>query len=171
MRPVNFSPGPSIVAPEVLEAAAKALLGVPEVQGLSIVEISHRLPWFEKIVESTEEALRRLLGVPDTHTILFLQGGARGQFAQVPLNWLVAGTSAAYIDTGVWARAAYDDAKTLGDARIVASGEAAGYLDEAIFVLWLDEALVPAYLAHRDVHRDRIEAYISLYLAPAAPAP
>ena len=128
MRPVNFSPGPSIVAPEVLEAAAKALLGVPEVQGLSIVEISHRLPWFEKIVESTEEALRRLIGVPDTHTILFLQGGARGQFAQVPLNWLVAGTSAAYIDTGVWARAAYDDAKTLGDARIVASGEAAGYL-------------------------------------------
>jgi len=121
MRPVNFSPGPSIVAPEVLEQAAQALRGVPEVQGLSIVEISHRLPWFEKVVQDTEDALRRLLGVPDTHTILFLQGGARGQFAQVPLNWLLPGTVAAYIDTGVWARGAYDDAKTLGDARIVAS--------------------------------------------------
>lgn len=55
--------------------------------------------------------------------------------------------------------------------RLFAEADAAGYLDEAIFVLWLDEALVPAYLAHRDAHRDRIEAYISLYLAPAAPAP
>jgi phosphoserine aminotransferase len=128
MRPVNFSPGPAIVAPEVLEAAAKALLGVPEVQGLSIVEISHRLPWFEKVVEDTKDALRRLLGVPESHTILFLQGGARGQFAQVPLNWLLPGTVGAYVDTGVWARAAYEDARPLGDARIVASGEAAGYL-------------------------------------------
>lgn len=128
MRPVNFSPGPSIVAPEVLESAAKALLGVPEVLGLSVVEISHRLPWFEKVVQDTEDALRRLLGVPESHTILFLQGGARGQFAQIPLNWLVPGTSAAYVDTGVWARAAYEDAKTLGDARIVASGEPMGYL-------------------------------------------
>ena len=132
MRPVNFSPGPSIVAPEVLAQASQALLGVPDVQGLSIVEISHRLPWFEKIVEETEAALRRLLAVPDTHTILFLQGGARGQFAQVPLNWLRPGTTAAYVDTGVWSRAAYDDARAIaalggGEARLVASGEAAGY--------------------------------------------
>jgi tetratricopeptide (TPR) repeat protein len=55
--------------------------------------------------------------------------------------------------------------------RLFAEADAVGYLDEAIFVLWLDAALVPAYLAHRDAHRDRIEAYISLYLAPAAPAP
>src|SRR5689334_9869492 len=72
MRPVNFSPGPSIVAPEVLEAAAKALIGVPEVQGLSIVEISHRLPWFEKIVAETRDAIRRLMGVPAGYEILFL---------------------------------------------------------------------------------------------------
>jgi len=128
MRPVNFSPGPSIIAPEVLEQAAKALLGVPEAQGLSIVEISHRLPWFERVVADTKDALRQLLGVPESHTILFLQGGARGQFAQVPLNWLRPGRSAAYIDTGVWAHAAFDDARTLGDARIVASGEKNGYL-------------------------------------------
>ena len=129
MRPVNFSPGPAIVAPEVLEAAAQALRGVPEVQGLSIVEISHRLPWFEQVVQDTKDALRRLLSVPDTHTILFLQGGARGQFAQVPLNWLVPGKSAAYLDTGVWAKAAFDEAKAwsgLGDARVVASGALIG---------------------------------------------
>ncbi len=126
-KTINFSPGPSIVHPSVLSEAASALLGVPEVHGLSIVEISHRLPYFEKIVAETEAALRRLMGIPDTHVVLFLQGGARGQFAQVPLNWLVPGSWAAYVDTGVWARAAYDDAVTLGDARVVASGEADGY--------------------------------------------
>jgi phosphoserine aminotransferase len=126
-KTINFSPGPSIVHPTVLAEAASALAGLPEVHGLSIVEISHRLPFFEKVVADTESALRRLLAIPDTHAVLFLQGGARGQFAQVPLNWLVPGTHAAYIDTGVWARAAYDDAVTLGDARIVASGKDAGY--------------------------------------------
>jgi tetratricopeptide (TPR) repeat protein len=55
--------------------------------------------------------------------------------------------------------------------RLFAEADAAGYLDEAIFVLWLDEPLVPAYLAHREAHRDRLETYIGLYLAPAPPTP
>ena len=58
-----------------------------------------------------------------------------------------------------------------GTVTTIAEADAAGYLDEAIFVLWLDESLVPAYLVHRDAHRDRIETYISLYLAPAQRAP
>lgn len=150
MRPVNFSPGPSIVAPEVLEQAAQALRGLPEVQGLSIVEISHRLPWFEKVVQDTKDALRRLLDVPETHTILFLQGGARGQFAQIPLNWLRAGTSAAYIDTGVWARAAYEDARTLGDARIVASGATGAESDRGPYMTLpdLSELVLPEHTAY-----------------------
>lgn len=127
MRPYNFSPGPSIIPPEVIEGAVSALRGVPEVGNLSIVEISHRLPWFEAIVAQTEQALRDLLAIPDSYAVLFLQGGARQQFAQIPMSWLPAGKTAAYIDTGVWAQAAYEDAATLGDARIVASGEASGY--------------------------------------------
>ncbi|MBL8787519.1 MAG: 3-phosphoserine/phosphohydroxythreonine transaminase [Deltaproteobacteria bacterium] len=127
MSTINFSPGPSIVAREVLEQAAQALLGVPEVHGLSIAEISHRLPYFEGIVRETEATLRRLMGIPDTHVVLFLQGGARGQFAQLALNWLGGAKVGAYIDTGVWSRAAFDDAKTLGDARILATGEGNGY--------------------------------------------
>ncbi len=140
-RPFNFSPGPSIVAPEVIEGAIAALRGVPEVQNLSIVEISHRLPWFEGVVADTEKALRSLLGVPDDYVVLFLQGGARQQFAQAPLSWLVPGKVGAYVDTGVWARAAYDDAVTLGDARIVASGEASDYaaLPDLAGVQWPDE--------------------------------
>ncbi|HRE90823.1 MAG TPA: aminotransferase class V-fold PLP-dependent enzyme, partial [Myxococcota bacterium] len=140
MRPFNFSPGPSIVPPEVIDGAISALKGVPEMQGLSIVEVSHRLPWFEGIVAQTEQALRDLLGIPDSYAVLFLQGGARQQFAQVPMSWLGPGKVAAYVDTGVWARGAYDDAVTLGDARIVASGEANGYtaLPDLDAVTWPD---------------------------------
>ena len=68
-RPFNFSPGPAVVAPEVLEAAAEALRGVPEVGGLSVVEISHRLPWFEQVVADTRDALRRLMAIPDSHAL------------------------------------------------------------------------------------------------------
>lgn len=127
MRPFNFSPGPAAVAPEVLEEAARALGGVPEAGGLSVVEISHRLPWFEQIMADARDAIRRLMGVPDSHTVLFLQGGARGQFAQVPLSWLRPGETAAYVDTGVWSQGAVGDAMKLGDARVVASGESDGY--------------------------------------------
>ena len=132
---INFSPGPGIVARPVIEEAAAALLGLPALRGLSIVEISHRLPYFEKIVADTKAALARLLAIPDTHDILFLQGGARGQFAQIPLNWLTAGKSAAYVETGVWSEGAIEEARatiTSGAAAgarvdVIASGRAAKY--------------------------------------------
>jgi len=126
-RPFNFSPGPSILAPEVLEQAAAALISLPEAGGLSVAEISHRGAIFEALAEETRVRLRRLLGIADTHEVLFLQGGARGQFAQLALNWLTPGAVGAYVDTGVWARGAFDEAATLGQAQIIASGEADDY--------------------------------------------
>ncbi|MFO0748634.1 MAG: 3-phosphoserine/phosphohydroxythreonine transaminase [Myxococcota bacterium] len=126
-RPYNFSPGPAIIPQPVMEQAAQAVLGLPAFRGLSVLEISHRLPEFEAIVAETTARLKALMRIPDTHVVVWLQGGARGQFAQVPLNWLRAGASAGYVDTGVWASAAYEDAKTLGDARLLASGKAEGY--------------------------------------------
>jgi len=126
-RPHNFSPGPSIVAQPVLAQAAEAVLGLPELRGLSVLEISHRLPEFEAIVAETEQRLRALMGIPERYAVLFLQGGARGQFAQIPLNWLRQGETAGYIDTGVWSAAAIDDAKTLGEVKVLASGKADGY--------------------------------------------
>lgn len=127
-RPVNFSAGPAILPPEVLEEASRGVVALPEV-GLSILEISHRSKPFEAILADAHARLRRLLGVPDTHDIIFLQGGARGQFAQLPLNFLRAGEWAAYVDTGVWAKGAWEEAVRLGDARVVASGEASRYTE------------------------------------------
>ena len=59
-----------------------------------------------------------LLGVPDTHQVLFLQGGASQQFAMVPMNFLPKGGSADYVLTGTWSEKALDEAKLLGAPRV-----------------------------------------------------
>jgi len=128
MRVHNFGPGPAIIPEPVLEQAASALRGVPELGGLPIAEVSHRLPTFERIVAEARDRLRALMGIPESHVILFLQGGARAQFAQIPLNWLGPGKVAGYVDTGVWSTAAYEDARLVGDARLLASGKSQGYV-------------------------------------------
>lgn len=120
-RPVNFSPGPAILPLEVLEEAARGVVALPEL-GLSILEISHRSPTFEAILAAARDGLRRLLAVPDTHDILFLQGGARGQFAQIPLNFLTPGRRVGVVVTGVWGEDALKEAQRIGDAYVLASG-------------------------------------------------
>ena len=67
--------------------------------GCSILEASHRSPRVVALVKELEARVRSLLGVPDTHAVLFCQGGARLQFAMVPMNLLGAGTVASYIVT------------------------------------------------------------------------
>ncbi|MCX5747639.1 MAG: 3-phosphoserine/phosphohydroxythreonine transaminase [Proteobacteria bacterium] len=88
--------------------------------GLSVVELSHRGAAYEKVQATAISLLRGLLAVPDTHDILLLQGGARTQFAMIPLNLLTPGAVGDYALTGVWARAAYDEAVLVGKAHIAA---------------------------------------------------
>ena len=121
-RPVNFAAGPAILAPEVLSAAARGVEALPDL-GLSILEISHRWPTFDAIIGDARDRLRRLLGVPETHDILFLQGGARAQFAQVPLSFLRPGQQASYVLTGAWSKYALKEAGVLGQASVLATGE------------------------------------------------
>ncbi len=125
-RPVNFSAGPAILPRSVLDEAARGVVALDGV-GLSILEISHRSAPFDAIIDETQACLRRLLQVPDTHEVLFLQGGARAQFAQVPLNFLRPDDEAAYVVTGVWAQGAYEEASLVGRARVLASSEEAGF--------------------------------------------
>ncbi|MBD91189.1 MAG: 3-phosphoserine/phosphohydroxythreonine aminotransferase [Deltaproteobacteria bacterium] len=125
-RPVNFSAGPAILPLEVLEEASRAVFALDDV-GLSILEISHRSPPFEAIIEAARDGVRRALGVPESHDVLFLQGGARAQFAQVPLNFLNDGQTAAYVNTGAWSTYAIDEAARLGSAAEVATGEPSGF--------------------------------------------
>ena len=116
---INFSAGPAALPKIVLLRAREDLVDF-EGSGLSVIEQSHRGATFERVQATAIALLRTLLAVPDTHEILLLQGGARGQFAMIPLNLMMPGASADYALTGFWARAAYDEALLVGRARIAA---------------------------------------------------
>jgi hypothetical protein len=101
-RVFNFSAGPAVLPLPVLERAREELLCLPGV-GSSILEISHRSPAFDRILEETLGGLRDLLGTGPDHEIVFLQGGASLQFSMVPMNLLRGrGEPADYLLTGSW---------------------------------------------------------------------
>lgn len=125
-RVYNFSPGPATLPMSVLQEAQRDLLSLPGV-GVSALEISHRCPWFDKVLEETEANLRTLLKVPAEFKVLFMQGGSRLQFSMVPMNLLPADKSADYIVTGAWSKMGADEAKKFGNVRTVYDSKASNY--------------------------------------------
>lgn len=110
-----------------LEEAQRHLLALPGT-GMSILEISHRSKIFADILGQAEENLRKLLEIPQTYHVLFLQGGALLQFGMVPLNFLRGtGRSADYVVTGSWAKKAMDEAATQGPVRAAWNGKSTNY--------------------------------------------
>jgi phosphoserine aminotransferase len=112
-RIFNFNAGPGVLPEAVLEEAQRDLMSLPGV-GMSVLEISHRSKTFDEIHQGCEADMRRLAGIPASHRILFLQGGATLQFAMVPMNLLPAGKNADYIVTGAWGQKAVKEAQRLG---------------------------------------------------------
>ena len=125
-RIFNFSAGPAVLPIPVLEEAQRDLVALPGV-GMSILEISHRSKTFEAILAQTEADLRTLGGVPATHKVLFLQGGASLQFSMVPMNLLPQGSTADYIITGGWAQKALKEAQRVGSINVAASTESENF--------------------------------------------
>lgn len=121
-RIYNFSAGPAIIPEEVLLEAQKDLFALPSV-GMSIMEISHRSKTYDAIHAEAKEGLKKLLGIPDDYSILFLQGGASLQFSMVPLNLMPPKNKADYILTGSWSKKAIKEAKRVGTANIAATTE------------------------------------------------
>ncbi len=131
----NFSAGPAILPPAVFERAAEAVRelradghapGSPGV-GMSILEISHRSKPYEAITFGAEKLCHEVLGIPETHQVLFLQGGASLQFAMIPMNLREAGKRACYVDTGVWSQKAIAESQPLGETQVIASSAATNY--------------------------------------------
>ncbi|MGI4751355.1 MAG: 3-phosphoserine/phosphohydroxythreonine transaminase [Janthinobacterium lividum] len=116
----NFGAGPGILPQEVLKQSAEAVLDFNET-GLSILEISHRSPEFEAVMNEAVSLVKELLGVPEGYSVIFLQGGASLQFAMVPYNLLPQNKTAAYLETGVWANKAIKEAKFFGTPVVVAT--------------------------------------------------
>lgn len=121
-RVYNFAAGPSTMPFEVLEQAQAELINYGG-SGMSVMEMSHRSKMFLSIFEQTKADLRRILNVPDTHEILFLQGGATLQFAMTAMNLIGRTGKADYVLTGSFATKAYEEAKKYGDVAVAASSK------------------------------------------------
>ncbi|MFM7531011.1 MAG: 3-phosphoserine/phosphohydroxythreonine transaminase [Rubrivivax sp.] len=125
-RVYNFSAGPAALPEPVLRQAAEEMLDWHG-SGMSVMEMSHRGPEFTGIAERALADLRELLGVPGTHRILFMQGGAIAENSIVPMNLLRGRTSIDFIDTGEWSRRSIQEARRYAQVNVAASGESSGY--------------------------------------------
>ena len=125
MRVYNFSAGPAVLPEEVLEIAKNEMYDYHG-SGMSVMEMSHRTPLFEEILETAKADLRKLMNIPDNYEVLFLQGGASLQFSMIPMN-LLKNKKADYIVTGQWAKKAWEECKKYGDAKKLASSEDLNY--------------------------------------------
>lgn len=120
MKKHNFNAGPSILADEVIENAAKAVLDFNGT-GLSVLSISHRSKDFDQVMADADALFRELLHIPDNYKIIYLGGGASTYFYQIPANFL--GKKAGYVNTGVWSKKAIKEAKRYGEVEVLASSE------------------------------------------------
>lgn len=110
-RAFNFCAGPAALPDAVLQRAQAELRLAGK--GLSVMEMSHRSDDYVAIASKAEQDLRDLLDIPSDYKVLFLQGGASQQFAEIPLNLLPEDGVADYIDTGIWSKKAIEEASSL----------------------------------------------------------
>ncbi len=133
-RLYNFSPGPAVLPVPVLERVRDEMLCLPGA-GASILELSHRSKQFIEIQENARQRLIRLLKIPDSHEVLFLQGGARLQFSMIPINLLRGAKDksgngqavAQYIITGTWGKYAVGEAKKEGAVETIYDAKSTNY--------------------------------------------
>jgi phosphoserine aminotransferase len=125
-RVFNFSPGPATLPEPVLRKAAEEMLDWHG-SGMSVMEMSHRGNEFMAIHAETEDLLKELMGIPANYKVLFMQGGAIGENAIVPLNLIGATGRADYVLTGDWSKKSFKEAKTYGTVNVAATGEASKF--------------------------------------------
>ena len=120
----NFSAGPAVLPPPVVQEARAALADLGG--GIGILEVSHRSADFSAVIDSARQRLRRLLQLDDDQEVLFLHGGARTQFFTIPMN-LLRGGRATYLDTGTWATQAATEARRYGTVDVPWSSAETGW--------------------------------------------
>src|SRR5512139_863389 len=113
-RAMNFNAGPAPPPLPALERARDELLDFAG-SGMSVMEHSHRGKEYERVHDEAIALLRELLGVGESHEVLFLQGGASQMFAQIPMNLLTEGAVADYVVTGAWSEKALSEAKVVAN--------------------------------------------------------
>ncbi|WP_079204952.1 3-phosphoserine/phosphohydroxythreonine transaminase [Pseudomonas sp. CC6-YY-74] len=125
-RAYNFCAGPAALPEAVLQRVQAELLDW-QGKGLSVMEMSHRSDEYMAIAAKAEQDLRDLLVIPSDYKVLFLQGGASQQFAEIPLNLLPEDGVADYIDTGIWSKKSIEEARRYGNINVAASAKSYDY--------------------------------------------
>ncbi|TNE64230.1 MAG: 3-phosphoserine/phosphohydroxythreonine transaminase [Bacteroidetes bacterium] len=126
MKKYNFSAGPAILPAPVLKEAAKGVVNF-EGSGLGIIEISHRSPEFTGVIEEATALVQELMELPEGYHVLWLTGGASSQFFMAPMNLLNTNETAGYVDSGVWADKAIQEARAFGNIEVLGSSKADNY--------------------------------------------
>ncbi|KAK9459859.1 pyridoxal phosphate-dependent transferase [Lipomyces oligophaga] len=115
-----FGAGPALLPNDVLKQAAADLINY-QGTGLGLGELSHRSAPAIAVVDSAKESVKKLLDVPDSHEVCFLQSGGTGEFSALVYNLLAAHAKktgkkgiANYLVTGSWSQKAAEEAKRLG---------------------------------------------------------
>ncbi|MDB4994357.1 MAG: phosphoserine aminotransferase apoenzyme [Myxococcaceae bacterium] len=111
-RALNFNAGPATLPLPALERARDELLDFGG-SGMSVMEHSHRGKEYDAVHEEAIALLRELYAVGPDYDVLFLQGGASQQFAQIPMNLLGTGASADYVVNGAWGEKAVAEAEVV----------------------------------------------------------
>lgn len=122
----NFAAGPSVLPTEVLREAQQELLDYHG-SGISVMEMSHRSAIYQEIFDDAKQRLKALMQVPDSHEILFLQGGGTLQFAMVPMNLMLPAEKADYAVTGNFSGIAAKEAEKYGKVHISADTASGGH--------------------------------------------
>lgn len=127
-RIYNFGAGPAMLPLPVMERIRDEFLDY-QGMGASVIEISHRSKEFQAIQDEAKALLRELGNIPDDYRILFVHGGARMQFAALPLNLAERSTTKTclYAETGNFSQLAIKDAQPFANVQVIASGAAAGF--------------------------------------------
>lgn len=160
----NFGAGPGILPHEVLKQAAQAVVDFNGM-GLSLLEISHRAPEFEAVLDEAVKLVKELLNVPEGYSVLFLQGGASTQFAMAPYNLLPSDGKAVYVESGVWANKALKEAKYFGEVEVIATSK------ESNFTFIPKDYTVPADAAYLHLTSNNTIYGTQLHQFPASPIP
>jgi phosphoserine aminotransferase len=138
---LNFSAGPGALPAEVLQQTQQAVIALPET-GLSVLGMSHRSAWFEDLLAEAEHNLRELLAIPQTHGVMFLQGGSSLQFSMIPMNFapvdrkgagkralrgVGAGPAPAHVRSGYWSAKAIEEARCVRPLQVAWDGAGDGF--------------------------------------------
>ncbi len=126
MRIFNFAAGPATLPLPVLEQARDELLDWRG-SGMSVMEVSHRSKGFVAVAQEAEADLRELMNIPASYKVLFLQGGATGQFSAIPMNIAAPDSVADYVNTGQWSKKALVEARRYCKVNVIADEGASNY--------------------------------------------